>query len=136
MSQRRGVATQEGLETIAQRLVRIRKQKGITQQNMAQWLGISQPVCSDYERGVLRLHGELIIKMAERLQVSADELLGLEPPQRTTTLKNQRLRKRLEQIERLPQRDKEALLRTIDAFLAKHPHTAEPQPPEPRPSVP
>lgn len=45
---------------------------------MAEKLGISQPVVSDYERGAVRLHGELILKVAEILNVTADELLGRE----------------------------------------------------------
>jgi hypothetical protein len=42
---------------------------------MAERLGVSQPVVSDYERGALRLHG---LKVAEILRVSADDLLGRE----------------------------------------------------------
>jgi len=64
---KRGVATTEGLETIAQRLVCLRKERGPTQAQMAKRLGVSQPVVSDYERGGLRLHGELILKVAEIL---------------------------------------------------------------------
>ena len=45
---------------------------------MAEKLGVAQTVVSDYERGALRLHGELILKLAEILSVSADELLGRE----------------------------------------------------------
>jgi len=76
-TKKRGMATKEGFETIAQRLVRLRREKGITQVEMAQLLGVSQSVVSDYERGGLRLHGELIAKVAEILGVSADEILGL-----------------------------------------------------------
>jgi transcriptional regulator with XRE-family HTH domain len=75
---RGGIATKEGLGTIANRLVRLRKEAGLSQAQMAEKLGISQPVVSDYERGASRLHGELILKVAEILNVSADELLGKE----------------------------------------------------------
>lgn len=121
MAALRGVATKEGLETIAQRLVRMRKEKGITQHDMADRLGVSQPVVSDYERGVLRLHGELIVKAAEILNVSADEILGLTPQRERPPLKSRKLLRRMELIERLSKRDRDALLRTIDAFLAKLP---------------
>ena len=47
-------------------------------EQMAKRLGVSQPVVSDYERGGLRLHGELILKVAEILDLSANELLGLD----------------------------------------------------------
>jgi transcriptional regulator with XRE-family HTH domain len=45
---------------------------------MVEKLGVSQPVVSDYERGVSHLHCELILKVADILGVSADELLGRE----------------------------------------------------------
>lgn len=111
-------ATQDE-EPIATRLGRLRRERGITQSEMAERLGISQPIVSDYERGELRLHGELIVKLATILGVSADELLGIEATRAERPATNRRLYRRIQQIDGLPKRDQEALLRTIDAFLAK-----------------
>lgn len=72
---------------------------------------------SDYERGELRLHGELIVKLTEILRVRAEELLGLESPPRAAAVPARRVLRRLQEIARLPRRDQQALLRTIDAFL-------------------
>jgi len=75
---------------------------------------------SEWERGNLRLHGELIVELARILQVSADQLLGLAPAEdATASPKNRRLARRLQALEKLSKRDQEALLRTLDAFLAK-----------------
>jgi len=105
---------------MGQRLARLRKERGITQQEMAERLGVSQPIVSDYERAALRLHGELIVKLTEILGVSADEILGVAPPPRTTAaVKNRRILRRLQQLDRLPTRDQQAVLRTLDAFLSK-----------------
>jgi transcriptional regulator with XRE-family HTH domain len=104
-------------ETIAQRLARIRRERGMTQVELAQRLGVAQPVVSDYERGELRLHGELIVKLSDILGVSSEEILGLKKAPSNGTLKNRRLLRRLQAIERLPRRDQQALLRTIDRFL-------------------
>lgn len=119
MARPRGVATRKGMETIAERVARLRKEKGITQEEMAQMLGVSQPVVSDYERGDLRLHGELIIKLAAILGVSADDILGLQPARDNGSTRNRRILRRVQQIDKLSKRDQEALLRTIDAFLTK-----------------
>ena len=119
VSKPRGVATRKGMESIAQRVARIRKEKGVTQEEMARTLGVSQSIISEYERGELRLHGELLIQLARILSVSADEMLGLQPTADNGTLKNRRILRRIHEIDRLPKRDQEALLRTIDAFLAK-----------------
>lgn len=116
----RGQKASRAEQAPGQRVAQLRKERGLTQQEMAERLGVSQPVVSDYECGALRLHGELIAKLAAILAVSADEILGLTPLiDRTGALKNRKLHRRLQQLDRLPQRDQQALLRTIDAFLAK-----------------
>lgn len=50
-------------ETIGERLARLRRERGITQVELAEMLGVVQPMISDYERGLLRLHGELIVQL-------------------------------------------------------------------------
>ena len=118
---KRGVATAEGLETIAQRLVRLRKERGLTQAQMAKRLGVSQPVVSDYERGGLRLHGELILRVAEILDVSANELLGLDtkaaPKKRGP---QSQLEKQMAAIASLPRKEQQQLLAVVEAFISQH----------------
>jgi transcriptional regulator with XRE-family HTH domain len=113
---------------IGARLARLRKERGITQAELAQRLGISQPMVSDYERGALRLHGELILELTAILDVTADELLGRpgEADSRDPSrARNRRLMRRLQRVEALPKRDQDALMRTIDAFLARAPVVQE-----------
>ncbi len=110
---------------IGARLARLRKERGVTQAELARLLGVSQPMISDYERGALRLHGELILELTAILDVSADELLGRHPdapPERDhNRARNRRLMRRLQGVDQLPRRDQDALMRTIDAFLARAP---------------
>lgn len=107
-------------ESIGARIARFRREKGMTQVELATALEVSQPVVSDYENEVIKLSGETIIQLARILGVSADELLGLEKPTRaTSSIKNRRIYRQMQSIDRLPKRDQEALARTIDAFLAK-----------------
>jgi hypothetical protein len=80
---------------------------------------VAQSVVSDYERGLLRLHGELILQLAEILGATPNEMLGVEGRAAGVDPINQRFFRRVRAIDRLPRRDQEALLRTIDAFLAK-----------------
>ena len=111
--------TEEGARAIGERLARLRKERGVTQVEMAELLGVSQGNVSDYERGELRLHGELLVKLARVLKVSADEILGLEksPPARAP--RDRRLLRRLQDLDKLSKRDRGALMRTLDAFLSK-----------------
>lgn len=115
------LAKTTGAETIGQRIARLRREKGLTQVELAAALQVSQPVVSDYENDVIKLSGETIVSLAQILGASADELLGLEKPSRAAgaTIKNRRIYRQLQSIDRLPKRDQEALARTIDAFLAK-----------------
>ncbi len=108
-------------ETVGARISRLRREKGMTQVELARALEVSQPVVSDYENDVIKLSGETIVALVQILGASADELLGLEKPARTAgaTVKNRRIYRQLQSIDRLPKRDQEALARTIDAFLTK-----------------
>ena len=107
-------------ETIGTRIARLRRDKGLTQAELAQALSVSQPVVSDYENDVIKVSGEMTIQLAQILGVSADEILGLAKLARTTTaIKNRRIYRQLQSIDKLPKRDQEALARTIDAFLSK-----------------
>ena len=103
---------------LGKRITQFRKERGLTQVELAERLGVGQPVLSNYEHGRLRPNHVILATLAKALQVSSDELLGL----RTTTGSpplNRRFLRRLQAIETLPRRDQEALLRTIDAFLTK-----------------
>ena len=60
------------------------------------------------------------MQLAAILGVSADEILGVGASGRgNRAIKNRRLLRQVQQLEKLPKRDQQALLRTIDAFLSK-----------------
>lgn len=104
-------------ETLGQRLARLRRERGITQVELAEQLDLTQALISQYEREEVRLHGELIVELAEILGVSGDELLGIEKRKRDAGMKNRRLVRYMREIDQLPKRDQRALLRTIDTFI-------------------
>jgi transcriptional regulator with XRE-family HTH domain len=105
-------------ESIGERMARLRRERGITQVELAEILGVAQPMISAYENGGLRLHGELIVELTKILDVSADQILGLKEI-KNGTAKNGRLLRKLQQLELLPRRDQQALMRTIEAFLQR-----------------
>jgi len=105
---------------MGERLARLRQEKGLTQDEIADRLDVTQPVVSDYERGRLRLHGELIVQLCAILDVSADELLGIKAgARRNGAIKNRRLLRQVQAIEKLSKRDQQAVIRTIEAFISK-----------------
>lgn len=110
-------------ETLGARIARRRRDKGLTQAELAARLQVSQPVVSDYENDVIRLPADVVVQIAQILDASTDELLGIKAAARPSgvngQIKNRRLYRRMQQIERLPRRDQDALLRTIEAFISK-----------------
>lgn len=104
---------------IGERIARCRKDRGLTQKELAERLGVTQPVVSDYENDVIRIPADMVIQLAEILGVSTDELLGFKREGNVKGIQNRRLNRRLVAIEKLNKRDQEALLRTIDAFVSK-----------------
>lgn len=103
-------------ETPGQRLARIRKERGFTQIELAQKTGLVQTLVSDYERGKLRLNADMILRFANALEVSTDDLL--QPSTSKSVRKpSRKVLRRLEQIEALPPTQQTTLLRTIDTFL-------------------
>lgn len=106
--------------SIGTRIAQLRKERGLTQKELAERLAVTQPVVSDYENDVIRIPADVVVEIAKILAVSTDELLGLKPEARSAGgVKNRRLSRRLQAIDALPKRDQEALLRTIDAFISK-----------------
>jgi transcriptional regulator with XRE-family HTH domain len=104
-------------ESFGERLARLRKERGITQVELAEKVGLAQPNISDYERGRFQPSAPLIIKLVAILGVSADDLLGLTRTRSNGDAPRPRLMKRLTQIDKLPAHRQRALLTTIDVFL-------------------
>ena len=118
MARRRSAVTEE-VESFGERLARFRKERGLSQVELAKRLGIAQPNLSGYERGEARPSFDVIVELVRVLNVSADELLGVRPAQPQPIVKDRRLLHQIQQIEQLPKRKKDALLMTIKAFLSE-----------------
>ena len=113
-------ASIEGDESLGERLARFRKERGFTQVELAQCMGITQALITDYERDKLRPYAEMVVRfaLALALGLATDEVLGLRAaPLASVARIPRRFLRRLEALSQLPKRDQEALLRTIDAFL-------------------
>lgn len=61
---------------LSERLVYLRKEKGLSQKQAAMDLGISQALLSHYERGIRECGLEFLVRCGEYYHVSCDYLLG------------------------------------------------------------
>jgi transcriptional regulator with XRE-family HTH domain len=105
-------------KTIGQRVRQIRKKHGLSQTEVADTLGVHQSLVSEYELGTVRIPATVIAAFAQILKTPLDELVGLKPLKENGAFKDRRFIRRLERIEKLPKRAKQALLNTIDTYLA------------------
>ena len=107
-----------GGETLGQRVARIRKDRGFTQVDLAEKIGLMQNIVSAIERDRLKLSAEMAVRFATALGVGMDELLQpTEGMVKNGRKPSRKVLRRLEQIEALPPVKQTALLRTIDTFL-------------------
>jgi transcriptional regulator with XRE-family HTH domain len=65
-----------GGETLGERLTRLRKQRGYTQVEFAEKVGITQVLVSTYETDRRQFSVEMAIRFALALDVSTDELFA------------------------------------------------------------
>jgi transcriptional regulator with XRE-family HTH domain len=106
-----------GNETLGPRLARLRKERGLTQVELAERIGILQSMVSSYETNKLGLTAEMAIRFALALEVSTDEILH--PKRRVPQHRelDRRVMRRVEQINRLPAKRQSFVLRALDSLL-------------------
>ena len=76
----------------------MRKQRGVTQQELADRIGTIQVLISDYERDRLRVTAEMVVRIAAALEMTIDELLSLKKVQ-SNAKPSRKILRRLEQID-------------------------------------
>lgn len=103
--------------TIGQRIAFYRKQQGFTQSELAQKIGTTQHVISDYEVGRAHLNDDMVINIALTLKVSADILLGIEKIGNNQYKASLKVMKRLNRIEKLPPLKQKQILQTLDSLI-------------------
>ncbi len=102
------------------RLLALRRARGLSQVQLAERTGISQRAISSYETQVSYPPIPALPTLAQALGVSLDELFGLKTSKALQTpadLPPRWLRKKIEQIAALPERDQRAVLRLINSLV-------------------
>ena len=106
-----------GKETIGERIARLRKERGYTQRELAERIGIIHSLVSDYEKGKLRLYDQMVTRFALALEVSADTILGLKGNGHERHNPSLKILRRLSRIDALSDSEQKALLKTVDMFI-------------------
>jgi len=103
-----------------ERLAELRRSAGLSQLALSKATGISRRMIAHYEgRAALPL-GHVLTALANALGMSVDELVGSKAPTASKTQASRRLLRRLQQLEKLPLKDKRELLGIIDTYLERN----------------
>ena len=105
------------VEGFGERLAAIRKDRGITQAQLGEIVGVSNRVIAYYETESGQPPGALLVDLCKALKISADELLGIKPPKEPKNPKQARLMNRLKRVAELPPAQQRAVLQHIEGLL-------------------
>jgi len=97
-----------------------RKAAGLSQQHVADILGIPQRTLSYYESKAGDLPSSLLVPLAKTLGVSVDELLGVKASPGTRSGARSQLERRIETIRKLPRKEQEFVLKFLDQVIDDH----------------
>ena len=104
----------------AQKLKKLRKEKGLTQQEMAQMAGVGIAQMRRYEKGMSSPTLEVIKNIAKTLSVSTDELIFDEGEGvASAKIIDLKLLKQFEQISEFSPQDKSAIETILESMIIK-----------------
>ena len=98
--------------TIGEHIMLLRKKENISQAVLGKSIGTSGDIIGRYERGVITPSIDVIIKIADKLNVSIDFLVG-----KTSLKLDKQTTKRLENISALSEENKNFVFKMIDMAL-------------------
>jgi transcriptional regulator with XRE-family HTH domain len=105
-----------------QRLADARERAGLTQQQLAQRIGVDQRVITYWERRPVALRPEQLKALADTLNTSTDELLGRTVKDSAPKGPPGKMRLLFEAASQLPRSQQQKVVALLDAFVKLH-HT-------------
>ena len=114
------ISTEERAFFVAfgERLAVLRKDRSITQVQLAETLGVSQQAITAYESGQRRVPISTLPSLADTLDISIEELIGT-PPKRSARKRGpaSKLQQQLERISALPKAQQRFVMQMLDTVL-------------------
>lgn len=103
------------------RLKALRESRSLSQQELAERIGIHFSQLSRIERDVSTPSAETLVALNRALHISADTLLGIDTrAAQEPTVHNLRLLERFQALETLGADEQDTAIKLIDALVAKH----------------
>ena len=107
------------MKQFAERLRTLREARKITQTRLAELLGVDPRVYNRWERGAATPQLETVVRIAQILQISLDELTGLQAVKSAPKAHNPKLHALYEQMDALSDEDQQALIILMDSLVKR-----------------
>jgi transcriptional regulator with XRE-family HTH domain len=106
---------------LGMRVAQARKERNITQVQLAATLGIAQQTLAHYEGGRLRLPASLLPALAQELQLPVEALLGQPSTAKAAAKRGPapKLAQQMERISALPKTQQKFVMQMIETVLAQ-----------------
>jgi transcriptional regulator with XRE-family HTH domain len=102
------------------RIAQARKKKGLTQQQMADQLGIAQQTYAHYEVGDVRIPAFTLPLLGELLGMTPNDLLSQDGhPRKAKPGPSSKLEMQIERLRQLPKSTQQVVMKMLDGVLAQ-----------------
>lgn len=104
---------------LGSRIAQLRKDAGLSQQTVADQLGIAQQTLAHYEVGRLRVPASLLPRFAQLFNVRGDDLLGLNTAGAGKRGPTPKLQQQIERIGQLPKAKQRFVMEMLETVLTQ-----------------
>lgn len=101
------------------RIAELRKELGLTQQQLADALETTQQQVASYESARLRVPASMLPRLARVLGVTLEMLIGEEPRTAAKRGPTPKLQQQLERLSSLPKPKQRAIMEVLEAMIAQ-----------------
>ena len=115
-SMKKGRPASQERPALGEKIAAARLQAGLTQNQLAEKLGVSQRVITYWEREAVGLKADQLAALSKALEVPADFFIGGSPPSRNGGPVG-KARVLFEQVSRLPRSQQRRILETVEDML-------------------
>jgi len=108
------------MSNLGNRILKLRKEKGLSQSDLAAQVGISYAQIGRYETKGAQPPAEILKKIADTLNTTSDYLINGDKDEKAkATLKDCELLQQFKAVEQLDDKDKNTIKDIIDAFIKR-----------------
>lgn len=107
------------MASFATRLKEMRLGRKLTQGRLAELTGVSLRMYHRWENGESTPYLDTLVKLADVLEVTTDELLGREPMGEDTAIHNHELHRLVRLVDQLSDDDQRALIAVMDGLVKR-----------------